>query len=201
MINSKSRFDESIVRIRNSHSLYVHLVEEKGFDHSVVSEILRSEIVYVIAALDRFIHDLVLDGILEIYNGTRPQTAAYGNINLNLLEHQSLFSSIIPEVELRQIIIKKHKYLAFQEPDKIANVLSIIWDENHKWQNIATSLGIPMNDVKIKLKNIVIRRNQIVHESDLDLFTGSETPIIRSDVEDSVNFIESLGIEIYNCLI
>lgn len=201
MINSKRRFDESISRIRNSHSLYVHLVEDKGFDHSIVSEILRSEIVYIIAALDRLVHDLVLAGVLEIYNGLRPQTAAYGNITINFLQHQSLTTVAIPIVELRQIIISKHKYLAFQEPDKISNALSLIWNENHKWQRIATAMGIPMVDVNVKLKNIVIRRNQIVHESDLDLFTGVETPIVKSDVEDSVNFIEALGHEIYNCLI
>ncbi len=102
--------------------------------------------------------------------------------------------------ELAIIIISKHKYLAFQEPEKITNALSLIWDEQHKWQKISEPFPIPESDVKILLKNIVIRRNQIVHESDIDLFTGSLLPIIRSDVEENVDFVEKLGNQIYDLL-
>ena len=114
-----------------------------------------------------------------------------------MVQQKALRDSAIPEIELKRIIIEKHKYLAFQEPDKIANALSIINLEPHKWQVISDSINLPMNDVKVQLKNIIIRRNQIVHESDIDLFSGSELPILRIDVEEIIIFIEKIGTAIY----
>jgi hypothetical protein len=200
MILSKKRFDQSIIRIRNSHSLYIHLVENNGFEESIVSEMLRSEVVNSISALDRFVHDLVLEGILQIYLNLREQTSSYKNLNISIVQHKTLSTSILPEVDLRQIILQKHKYLAFQEPAKISTALSLIWNESHKWQKLSSILGLSENDAKVKLKNIVMRRNQIVHESDVDIFTGSEMPIVKTDVEDSVNFIENLGNAIYSSI-
>lgn len=198
MNKSLERFKQSIDKTRNLHNLYVHLKDEKGFEHILISDILRSEIVYAIAALDRLVHDLVLVGIIDIFSGTRLETPSYNNLNINLLQQKALKDSTIPEIELKQIIIDKHKYLAFQEPEKITNALSIINSEQHKWQVISDSISLPMNDVKVQLKNIIIRRNQIVHESDIDLLSGTELPILRSDVEEIIIFIEKIGTAIYN---
>lgn len=198
MNSVKSRFDESIKNIRNLHSLYLHLTGKLSFNELLVADILRSEVVYALAALDRFVHDLVLEGILEIYTGRRAQTDAFSKIILNLNQHQILSSSNIPEFELKQIIVEKHQYQSFQEPDKMTNALSLIWNEPHKWQKIAQAMGQSEQDVKVELKNNVIRRNQIVHESDIDLFTGLQTPILNSDVEGSVNFIDTLCNKIFD---
>nr|WP_254640084.1 HEPN domain-containing protein [Chitinophaga sp. GbtcB8] len=70
--------------------------------------------------------------------------------------------------------------------------LSLIWDESHKWQNIAAPLGISERDVRTKLKNIVSRRNQIVHESDIDPVTGLKADLSANIVDDVVDFIEKL---------
>lgn len=104
MSTAKSRFDVSIVNVKNLHSLYLHFTNELGFDESIVADILRSEIVYAVGALDRFIHDIVLDGVIEIYSGRKNPTSAFNNISLNLNQHQVLSSSPIPEFELRKII-------------------------------------------------------------------------------------------------
>lgn len=194
----KNRFDHSMLNIRNLHSLYLHLTDNLSFNEVLVADILRSEVVYAVGALDRFVHDLVLEGILEIYSGRRVQTDAFGNIILNLNQHQVLLSSAIPEFELKRIIVERHQYQTFQEPDKMTGPLSLIWTESHKWQKIAQAMGLLEQDVKVKLKNIVIRRNQIVHESDIDLFSGLQSPILKSDVEDSVNFIDLLCSKIFD---
>ena len=99
---------------------------------------------------------------------------------------------------LEDIVVDNHKHLSFQDPEKISQVLSLIWHETHKWHRIANSLLTDENSLKIELKNIVIRRNQIVHEADVDLFTGSIQSINSTDVLNSVNFIYNLGIAIYS---
>jgi len=91
----------------------------------------------------------------------------------------------------------KHKLLAFQEPDKIAEALSLIWEEEHKWQKIASSLNMSVND----LKSIVSRRNQIVHEADIDLQTNLRKDIDETDVKEAVEFILKLGESIFNAVV
>lgn len=195
----KDKLLHNIDRISNMHAIYKHLTNSLKFNQDDVADIIRSEIVYLISAFDRLIHDLVKIGMIEIFLGNRPMTAAYKKFTISIEQSNMINNSTVPPPEFvfEQIIVKSHKHLSFQEPDKISNALSLIWDENHKWQKIATELGLSQNDVKIKLKNLVIRRNQIVHESDIDLFSGNLLPIFETDVESATTFIKDLGCKIY----
>ena len=53
-----------------------------------------------------------------------------------------------------QEIIKKHKLLSFQDPAKIADGLSLIWNENQKWKQIALKMAMGENEVRTTLKTI-----------------------------------------------
>lgn len=199
MLRAKNRFDQSFQRIRKLDALYQHLVSTLHFPEKEVSDILRSEIVYVVSGFDRFIHDIVKQGMVDIFIGSRPLTNAYHNFQITLVQLQAIriAGSIPPPQSIfENIIIDKHKQLSFQEPNKVSEALSFIWNEPHKWQQIAICMGISESDLKTELKNIVIRRNQIVHEGDMNMMTGNLQDIVYSDVVDSVDFIEKLG----NCI-
>lgn len=201
MLIAKQSFDDSISRIKSIHGLYVHLIDDLHFSKDIVSDILRSEIVYVISALDRLLHDLIKQGMLEIFHSQRSQTVSYNNFQIRMEQMQEILnpvSTMGPDKILEDIIINKHKFIAYQDLDKIADGLSLIWPEQHKWQKIALPMAMPENDVKIELKNIFIRRNQIVHESDIDLFTKKLQSIKAEDVVRSVDFIKKLGDTIYS---
>lgn len=200
MLRAKQQFDNSFLRIRNIHSLYKHLKYNLHYQDVFLDDLLRSEIVYIISALDKFIHDIVKIGILETHNGLRLTTPSLNNFSINLGQMNSFLNpspSTNSNQILENIIIENHKHLSFQDPDKISQALSLIWLENHKWYQIANHIGMTENNVKIELKNIVIRRNQIVHEADLDLFTNTTQNIIDSDVENSTIFINNLVNSIY----
>jgi len=202
MLRAKNRFDSSIQRIKKLDSLYIHLVEQLKFSEIDIADILRSEYVYVISTLDKFIHDVVRQGMLDTFNGNRTPTNAYRNFGISLeqLENIRIASIPPPEQIFINTISNSHKYLSFQEPDKISVALSLIWNESHKWQKIADCMGEPANDVKVKLKNIVIRRNQIVHESDIDLATGIQQDILHHDIQESLIFVEILVNCIYDLI-
>jgi hypothetical protein len=61
-------------------------------------------------------------------------------------------------------------------------------------------MQINERDVKTQLETLVTRRNQIVHETDLNIQDGSKNNISDIDVKDSVNFIEKLGNAIFDCV-
>lgn len=199
MHRSKSRFDASVLRVRNLDSLYIHLTNTLHFPAIDVSDILRSELVYIISAFDKLMHDIIKQGMIETFLGQRIATPSYKNFTITLAQLDSINNStLIPSpVDIFEgIIINNHNHLSFQDPDKLNPALSLIWLESHKWQKIASCMAMTENDVKVELKNIVIRRNQIVHEGDLDLLTGILQPIRHVDVIDSVNFIDKLA----NCI-
>lgn len=193
-------FDHSYHRIKNLHSLYDHLTENLHYNNKLGEEILRSEIVYIVSALDKLIHDLVKKGMIETMIGRRSSTNSYLKFPITLDQMNNMSGAISgTSVSIfENIIIENQKHLSYQNPEKISIALSLIWDENYKWQKIADICGSDQQTIKIELNNIVIRRNQIVHEADLDLFIGSEQLIDKDDVRESVDFIHKLAHVIYN---
>ena len=63
------------------------------------------------------------------------------------------------------------KRVSYQHPNNIADGLSYIWTEKHKWQAISKAMGSNSDDVKRELILIVDRRNLIVHGADVDIQT------------------------------
>ena len=112
--------------------------------------------------------------------------------------YATLSSATIPPKEyyFEQEIISKLRIVAYQSPENIADGLSYIWDEKHKWQKIAAAIAMKEDQARTQLKLIVDRRNKIAHEADVDITSGGKFSISKSDCESSVLFIEKCGEEI-----
>lgn len=162
-------------------------------------DLLRSKIVYAVSAFDKLIHDLVRMGMVEIYSGRRPATQKYLSepIPMNIVQQLATASTPPAEIVFEQFIFTKHKILTFQEPEKVADGLSLIWSENQKWTRIAAELGDTENIVRTTLKLIVARRNSIVHEADIDPISHTKIPITRTECDDVAKFISKVGNSIY----
>lgn len=160
------------------------------------SDLLRWQWVLSVSALDKYIHDIVAAGMVEQYLNRRVATPKFNAFQLSMNVISNLSIAPAPEMEFRNEVIRRNSYLAFQEPDKIADALSYIWNEPNKWNVISGNMATHIDPVtlKTKLKNIVVRRNQIVHEG--DCFSTSipltQQPISHSDIEDVIHFITEL---------
>lgn len=198
MLNALAQFDNSIALIKDNDALYEYLVENQKLPNDL-SDILRAELVYAVSALDKLIHELVRIGMIQIFLGNRPKTAKFENFSISLKTYTAMqYASIeSPVYFFEQEIVMKHKHLSFQEPEKIADALSLIWDEKQKWQKISASLNMSDDQVRKKLKIIVNRRNQIVHEADIDIQTNIRSNIDRIDVINDIDFIDRLGQSIF----
>ena len=61
------------------------------------------------------------------------------------------------------------------------------------WHKVGVKLGMPSQDVTLKLGLIIHRRNKIAHEADIhDLVSMDKTPIDRSDVDDTFAFLDQI---------
>lgn len=155
------------------------------------SDLLRAQIVLTVSALDFYVHELTLLGMLEVYTGKRPSTQAFENYRVSvgaMLTGSSSGGTAWFEDEVRN----RHSFLSFQQPDKIADAIRLFSDVR-LWQSVAGSLGQTESAVKTNLRLIVDRRNKIAHEADLDpSYPGARWPIAEADATQCREFVKTL---------
>lgn len=198
MLYAHKRFKLLVNDTDNVGTVYDYL--EKTVKAPIdLSDMLRWQWVQCISAFDKFIHDIVRIGILEIYQGQRIITSKYNMFAIDMQTYCDMKNDPLRELQiLEQRIILKHSYLAFQDPSKVADALAYIWNDSDKWGMIASQIGMNKNDCVTFLKNAVIRRNQIVHEGDyIDVYSKRQD-IFEQDVKDVKEFVLQVGEAIYN---
>lgn len=194
-----NQFKDNIKQVKELDALYVYLNDTLKFPNDLTN-ILRAEWVYTISAMDKLIHDLIRIGMIEAFQGRRIRTGKFFNFGVSMDTYLNIANSttVLPEHWFEQEIIRKHENLSFQDPGKIADALSLIWDEPHKWQAIAAVMGFSPADLTTRLKAIISGRNEIVHEADLDITPGIRNSISKPEVDDTVVFIENLAQVIFD---
>lgn len=199
MLSALKIFDDNIAAARHLAHLFDYLTE-KVAGPLLFDDLLRSQVVYSVSALDKLIHDVVRIGMLEVYAGTRLPTPRYNSESITLEFHSALVGATVPPKEFlfEQEVLRKLSYVAFQDPDKIADGLALIWDEKQKWERIAASMGAAASVAKKRLKLIVARRNAIVHEADMSPLMTVKTPMSRKECSDITDFVHTCGHAITN---
>lgn len=215
MIAAKQTFINGIQSTKTLFSFYEHLRNVLHIPDDEISDLLRSQIVYAVSAFDRLIHELVRVGVLEIFNEKRVPTEKFKNQPFRAHTFMNVMKSLksaspptspddIPEVIINKEIIEKLSFFAFQAPDKVKDALSFIWNEPQKMVILANEMKLPGTTDNEKQKKLVQtlqlianRRNQIVHEADIEPLTNKRRNITRTMIEDNINFIESLGLAIF----
>lgn len=201
MQTAYNQFCTSLQYVKDLDALYLYLRDQLMLPNDL-SDLLRAEWIYCVSALDKLVHELIRIGMLDIYNGTRPPTPKYLAFTVSTDTMSKVLTSTpssIPPAQyfFEQEIVQKNKILSFQDPDKISEGLSLIWVAQHKWQILAAALGTNDTTLKTRLKAIVNRRNQMVHEADINPTTGLRNDIDKVDSDDVVSLIENLGEQIF----
>ncbi|MBA7739946.1 HEPN domain-containing protein [Escherichia marmotae] len=187
-------FKKNIEEAKQLNALHTYLSNNIQVPMSH-DDILRAQLVNCVSAFDKLIHDLILDGLTDMYVGKRQQTPKFLGEVLPLNVYFKLQNATMPppEYHFREAMRAKLKTISYQEPSKVAEGLAYIWDEGQKWVKIAQVMGSKDDLVKKQLKLIAVRRNAIVHEADLDPVTHQKLSIDSRMVTDSSNFLEQCG--------
>lgn len=198
MHNSHALFKRNIAATLDLSVLYQTLSQQIALPQSF-DDLLRSQIVYAVSAFDKFVHDVVRIGMLQILAGTRPVTAKYESEPIAMKTIIEMAAATVPPKEhvFEQALIRKFKIASFQDPVKVADGLSYIWSETQKWQKIAALLGVTDEAARTRLKLIVDRRNFIVHEADIDPISGVKFPISKQESDGAVSFLSSCADAIF----
>jgi hypothetical protein len=194
MLNAKGVFHKNIRQATELGVLYDLLNSTVAIPEQF-DDLLRSQIVNAVSAFDKLMHDLIRIGMVRIFENQRPSTSKYLSESVAIQHLPALAPGTVPPppVRFEEIVREKLSTLSFQDPSKITDGLSYIWNESQKWHQIALGLGMIDADARRKQKLIVTRRNAIVHEADLDPVTSLKQAITRAEATDVCNFLLALG--------
>jgi hypothetical protein len=194
MYSALKLFEANIKESQNLSSLYEYL-ESSIKSPLRFDDLLRSQIVYSVSAFDKLIHDVIRIGMMEIFINKRPSTPKYLAEPISTLTYNELIAATVPPKEyiFEQAIVKKLKTVSYQDPNKVSEGLSYIWEEKQKWQKIASRMSTDDKTVKTTLKLITNRRNLIVHEADINFSTNQKYAINKSECQLTTEFLYKCG--------
>lgn len=192
MSKSLQGFHKNIESINIIDGIYGYF--EKQVPAIDLSEILRAEYVLLVSAFDYYIHDVVREGMLKIFEGTRSGNECYDKFSITLKALNLIISTNDQNIrkqlldnEIRKIN-SKHSY---QAPTNVERALALI-EVKSIWRSVSLILRMPKDDIVKELGLIVNRRNKIAHEADIDPITNDKTQIDRNTVDDVKLFIVKL---------
>jgi len=202
---------EAIVRVdgKDKQSLLILRpglgVDHTRFTHDYLSELLRSAIVATVAALDRYVHDLVLHhswALLCRPEGSIPPELK--KLSLPVLATKQALERLRSDSGARPGHLVKaalqehlHRDHTFQRPDDLARAAKMLGVEDF-WGEVAKLMPgrTDKGQVIEKLRTVVTRRNQIVHEADIHRKTKAKKitlrDISRTTAEDWCAWTRSL---------
>jgi len=183
----------------------------KDFTHTVLDDQLRAALTFGVSALDRYVHERVIKGIIPALKSgklNRPQeefsipVATAIKISEDAVAAQRRGENIRPANIVRkkvQEILYRRPFQSFRDIDFAFQLLGIATLETQ----LRNAYGVQdCKGIKKQLSGIATRRNQIVHEGDLVRHErGGQIRrhgITRKYVTDSLDFLDQFVTSLEN---
>ena len=185
-------------------------IDREHFTSDYLSELLRFALVAAVSALDRYVHDVVVDRCWSLLS--RPQDGgprALREFKLSVvstkraLEKQRREPHSRPGTIIKAAIQEELHRRTFQSPTELDGAAQLLGIKS-LWNKLSAAMaGKPTSkDVQSRLNGIARRRNQIVHEADLIRRTRGQTfkareisaDEARTDVAWICKFVDALEV-------
>lgn len=173
-------------------------------------EVLRAEWVARVSALDLYVHELVAQRMVLIFEGKVPKTPAFQAFRIPTETLDRIRTAASPtdssaafDLEIRRQL----GFSTFQDPEKIADGVRLC-SGAELWNAVAIHQGATeakkttiAKGIKKTLSAIVERRNKIAHEGDLQpTLPITPWPISQADLATVRVFVEGLVRSIDACV-
>lgn len=165
----------------------------QSITHGVVdsSDIYRASLVQAVAALDHYIHGVVLDRAVDILLGrTRPGAPAKIGITFHAVQEILAAPTLADREQMARTHVAQRLGLeTFQKSEAIGSALAMV-GISKLW---STAFAPPAVSPAKQLDLVVARRNRIVHQGDSDpVAMGAPTPMSSVDAIDAVKTVEGV---------
>jgi len=206
-----------ILRVDGDCSMLIIKNGPKGltyerFEHDYASEVLRSAIVSTVSSLDKYFHDRTLNRAFTLLNG--PQKNVPKKLQKFEFPAVQAFKAVKkirndaksrPGSQLKIALQNKLHSITFQNSHGINECCQLMGVKDF-WRLVANEMEgeWSSNSVQTELQKVIVRRNQIVHEADLERKISSSRFALRhidkkfaeSSVEFIRNFVEAADLVI-----
>ena len=196
------QFRWNLVRVRNLGSLH-RILSTQTTSALDLTDLLRSELVMIVSALDLYVHEVVRIGMLECFRRQRVRTDAFNRFQVTLEGTLQAVSVPGSDVWLDEQIRDRHGRRTFQKPDDIAEGIRLISNVD-LWNSVAVELQTTSKDVRDRIRLIVDRRNIIVHEADSNPTYGRIGllwALTATQTDDAVAFIEGVAEAVHTVVV
>lgn len=201
-------FDAVWVRCAQLSAMHAYLASNIS---SVLdpAELLRAEWVARVSALDLYVHELIAQHMLSIFEGRKNACPAFLRFQVSnetvdriRLAISSSDASAAFDLDVRNQL----SYQSFQDPEKIADGVRLC-STVELWNEVALKLGATQTTkvaqskrLKTDLSLVVQRRNKIAHEGDLQpayprepwQITQADLALVSDLIERVVRAVDSV---------
>jgi len=188
-------FKLNIDSVKQLDGIYQYLEHNNVGKILDLSEILRAEIVLAVSAMDNFISDILLIGLVENFEQRKPLSNEFAKFRLDMQTVMSIINEPSQREKaaiLGEYVRKFNEGNSYQKPENIANTLKLL-GINNLWNKVSVIMDIKNPaDVSKELEIIVWNRHKIAHEADINPTTLRKYPRVREDTFKAVEFIEKL---------
>jgi hypothetical protein len=153
-------------------------VDRTKFTHEYLAELLRATVVATVSALDRYMHDIVVHHSWTLLKRAEEKIPKeLKKLRISVVSARHAIDKIRSDATARPGVLVKeavreylHREYTFQRPDDVLKAAQMLGVEDF-WRKVAQAMqGTPSKeDVMSTLRDIALRRNQIVHEADIVL--------------------------------
>lgn len=191
------QFLTNIQSIREKFHIHNELLQNDKKESA--KDILRSQVVFLMSALDFYMHEMVRYRLLKMFSGELPKTKSYKNFIVSIETLEEALKNPETIDWLSEEIILRHSHETFMASKAIKKVLALISNEKI-YQLTCERLEKENTEVNELIDEIYRRRNQIAHQSDRLHNQDGQNSIVKEDVERYIDFIEMFVQKIHDLL-
>ena len=195
----KERFDESLNTIRNYFELAEYLISVDKYKES--ENIYRSQIVFLESILDFFMHEITKFGVYRIFIKEWESTEKFQNLEIPMSIVMNALTNTESTEYFFDYINSRYSSEVMQDWSVIRDQLNLIgvsWSLVCQLCNPGKDEKDSITNVKNKLIELYKRRNEIAHQNDRRHTDAEQQEIIRSYVEERMEFIDNFVNAIYD---
>lgn len=189
--------------VRCDHLSVIHAYLSKNVAAALqADEILRAEWAARVSALDLYVHELVAQRMVAIFEGRLPACPGFSTFTVSneTMERIRTAQSTTDATSAFDLSVRDQlSRRTFQYPDDIASGVRLcsgisLWNEVAKYMGATPQAkDDDAKRIKKELSQVVGRRNKIVHEGDLQpLIPRTPWPINQADLAFVNQFVSTL---------
>lgn len=191
----EKHFNENVTSLVSQFDVAENLVAEGKTESA--KDIWRSQIVFLESAFDFYIHEIIKQGIMNIYHGDwSNKTLKYHHLVFDMDCVERAIRDTEDDMWLKDRINELYKSETMMSYERFKDVCNLI---GLNIKEIADAVfyepgSTEKTDAKLhrELDRLYERRNQIAHQSDRRHENAEKQDISEQDVKDSINIITEI---------